>query len=791
MQLVQQAIGLHQQGRLDEAASLYRRVLLAEPENAAALQLLGTVALQRGQLADAIALFDRSLSIAPAQAGVLCNLGLAQHGLGHYPAALSSYQRALALGPSANAHFNRGNTFAAAGQIQEALADYRAALELAPGMTGARDNLIATLRGDGRFAEALAYCEQALAAQPGDHDLLYSRASLMHDLGRYAEALADYEHMLAQVPRAQVFSNHGAILHKLGRYEEALASFEQALALDPEYGDAYGNRAVTALSTGRFALASASLERQHRLAPGRADILRNWSYALMHLDRMPDALLCIEAALRLEPGSVDAMNNRASILKALRRYQEAAQGFEQVLAIAPEHPYAFGNLVRSRLYTCDWRDHAASVAALQAAVLAGKRADVPFSFIASSMSEQANLACAITFGRDKYPQAQERLCGAARYEHGRIRVAYLSADFHEHATSYLMAQLFEAHNRDRFELVAISFGPAHEDPMRQRLRLAFDQFIDVRALDDRAVAELLVGLEIDIAVDLKGYTQDNRTGILSWRPAPVQVNYLGYPGSMGLDYIDYVLADHEVIPPEHEKFYSEKIAYLPDCYQVNDSTRMIAAPFATRAELGLPEDKFVFCCFNNNYKITPVFFALWMRLLDQVPGSVLWLLEDNPDASRNLRLAAVAAGIDPARLVFAARMRLDRHLARHRLADLFLDTSPYNAHTTASDALWAGLPVVSCRGPTFPARVGASLLCAIGLPELVVDTLADYEGLALRLATSPGELARIRTALAAQREVAPLFDIGRFRDGLEAAYLHMWERHRAGQAPATFSVTLP
>jgi protein O-GlcNAc transferase len=348
--------------------------------------------------------------------------------------------------------------------------------------------------------------------------------------------------------------------------------------------------------------------------------------------------------------------------------------------------------------------------------------------------------------------------------------------------------LFEKHDKQRFELTAISFGRHTTGAMRERLTQAFDRFIDVQNLTDRDVAKLITDLEIDIAVDLKGYTQDSRPGILAHRPAPVQVNYLGYPGTMGAEYIDYLLADRYLIPAEHQPYYTEKIVYLPDSYQVNDSKRAIAEDTPTRAEAGLPESGFVFCCFNHNYKITPFMFEIWMRLLANVPDSVLWLFEDNPFVANHLKKAAQLSNIAPERLVFAPRVKLDAHLARQKLADLFLDTLPYNAHTTTSDALWAGLPVVTCMGNAFAARVAGSLLHAIGLPELVTENLQDYEALALKLATNPALLAEIKAKLAKNRLTYPLFNADRFRRHIEAAYLMMWERSQRGEAPVSFAV---
>jgi predicted O-linked N-acetylglucosamine transferase (SPINDLY family) len=365
----------------------------------------------------------------------------------------------------------------------------------------------------------------------------------------------------------------------------------------------------------------------------------------------------------------------------------------------------------------------------------------------------------------------------------KIRIGYYSSDFHNHATAHLMAELLASHDRQKFEVWGFSFGPDRRDAMRQRLAQTFDRFIDVHTHSDHEVAQLSRAMGVDIAVDLKGLTGDARTGIFAHRCAPLQVNFLGYPGTMALPCIDYIVADKVLIPPESQKHYSEKVVYLPHSYQVNDSQRKIADQRFTRAELGLPEQGFVFCCFNNNYKIQPQTFDIWMRLLHAVPGSVLWLFEDNPTAAKNLRLEADHRGVDPARLVFAQRMQLPEHLARHRLADVFLDTLPYNAHTTASDALWAGLPVLTLIGQSFAARVAASLLQAMDLPELITHSEAEYESKALALARQPEQLQALKSKIERQRKTSPLFKGQLFAKHLEAAYEAMLERHRAGLAP--------
>jgi predicted O-linked N-acetylglucosamine transferase (SPINDLY family) len=404
-------------------------------------------------------------------------------------------------------------------------------------------------------------------------------------------------------------------------------------------------------------------------------------------------------------------------------------------------------------------------------------------FVAIPSTSAEQLQCARTWAENNFRLQSSPVWRGERYTHDRIRIGYLSADFHQHATSQLMAGVFEHHDRTRFEVTAISVGPNDGSDMRRRIEAAFERFVDAKPQSDTQIAELVRALEVDILVDLKGYTQDARTGILAMRPAPIQVNYLGFPGTIGAGFIDYIVADRNVIPEHDYDCYVEKIAWLPESYQANDRDRAIADLMPVRAEHGLPDDAFVFCCFNDNYKITPDVFSSWMRILAAVENSVLWLFEDNPTAADNLRREAQARGVAPRRLVFAQRLPTSAHLARHRCADLFLDTVPYGAHTTASDALWTGLPVVTCLGETFAARVGASLLNAIRLPALITTTPAAYEQLAIELANDPARLAALRAKLARDRLTTPLYDTEQYTRDLETAYAAMMERHMAGLPP--------
>lgn len=457
-------------------------------------------------------------------------------------------------------------------------------------------------------------------------------------------------------------------------------------------------------------------------------------------------------------------------------------------ASLPPPLFSEGLQLHQTMLVCDWQGYESALENLRQQVYAGQPASKPFSFLTFPTTAAEQLQVTQDYASRVFPPRPPAWRGQV-YRHDKIRVAYLSADYHEHATSYLTAGLFEGHDRSAFEIYGISYGRTDDSPVRKRLVNAFESFIDVSVMSDDQVAGFLADKQIDIAVDLKGYTQGARPGIFAHRFAPIQVNYLGYPGTMGVPFIDYVIADAIVIPPEHQSFYSEKVAWLPFSYQVNDRARMIAEHIPSRVECGLPDDAFVFCCFNNPYKITPDIFDIWMRLLRDVPGSVLWLYERNPESSHNLRREAAARSVSPDRLVFARKMPLADHLARHKNADLFLDTLPYNAHTTASDALWAGLPLLTCQGGTFAGRVAASLLTAAGLPEMITTSLDDYETRARELARDQNKLTEMEEKLQSNLLTCPLFDTALSVSHIEAAYKTMWRRYQEGVPPVSFSVS--
>jgi protein O-GlcNAc transferase len=698
--------------------------------------------------------------------------------------------RALEIEPdNAGAHLNIGVALRALKRPQDALVSFDRALALKPDHAEALNNRGNALRDLKRPQEALASFDRALELRPDYAELHNNRGNALLELKRPQEALASFDRALTLKPDyAEAHDHRGNALFALKRPHEALICFDRALALKPNYAEAHNNRGIVLLDLERPEEALASFEQALALAPDYPEALNHRGAALLSLRRPAQALASFEQALAHQPDYADALNNEGAALLDLNRHEEAVRSYARLVDLAPDSDYALGRLFHSRLRCCDWTQYSGIAERIIGAVAHAQRADVPLSFLAVSSSAAAQLQCARTFAAGVCPATATPLRAGRRARHEKIRVAYLSGDFREHPVSYLLAGLFERHDRKRFETIAISFRREDKSATGQRVKAAFSRFIDVSREGDRELAALMRELEVDIAVDLMGFTYGSRTAILAYRAAPIQVNYLGFPATTGVEYIDYIIADRFVIPQDRQACYTEKVVYLPDSFQANDDRRPVARKPPGRKEVGLPQSGFVFCSFNNSYKINPPVFELWARLLRAVEGSVLWLIADNPAVPDNLRREAAHRGLDPARLVFAPRVGYAEYLARLALADLFLDTLPFNAGTTASDALWAGVPVLTCAGEAFASRMAGSLLHAVGLPELVTDNLDDYEALALKLAAASAMLADVRAGLARNRATCPLFDTDRFRRHLESAYLTMWARHQCGAPPANFAV---
>jgi protein O-GlcNAc transferase len=636
----------------------------------------------------------------------------------------------------------------------------------------------------GKHQQAYEQFSEALKLNPNVPETWNNRGTISNGRQDYEAALSDFDRAIdLNASYAEAHVNRGKSLLLLKRYDEALAAYDKALSIKPDLAEAWLGRGNVSAALRHHEHTLPALERALSLKPDLAQAWLARGDALLDLSRYDQALTSFDRALSLEPKLGEAWFGRGAGLTAMNRHEDAFAAYNRALSLNPDLAMAEGARLHAKMRCCDWSDYRVECEHLIASVRSGVLAAQPFHLLAVDCSGGDLLRCAETFSEIRFPAVMHRSPESGSSDGRKIRLAYMSSDFREHATSHLMAGLFEAHDRAKFDVIALSAAPDDRSQIRKRLEQSFTDFIDVSGLTDDQAAAQLARSAIDILVDLNGFTRAARTGILRYRPAPIQVNYLGYPGTMASSFIEYIIADQIVIPADDRQFYREKVVWLPHSYQANDRKRDIANRKLSRQDYGLPESAFVFCCFNGSYKINPDMFDCWMAILTRSPGSVLWLLKDGETVPDNLRREARQRGVAPDRLVFAERAPPADHLARHCLADLFLDTLPCNAHTTASDALWAGLPVLTRIGQTFAGRVAASLLNAAGLPELITHSRDEYETLALELVTNRERLLNIRKRLETNRLTEPLFDTALFARHIEAAYEEMFRRHRAGFPP--------
>lgn len=629
-----------------------------------------------------------------------------------------------------------------------------------------------------------------------DFEEQLQKAQALLNEGRLPEAIEQYSVLVAQRPDfAEGYYKRGNAHNRSGSLTAALADYDRAVALNPQHAYAYCNRGTVLERMKRWSEALLSYEKALELNPGDAFACYNRASVLRELDRLEEALSSYDRAITLNSGYVEAYVNRGHLLQRLKRFEQAAASYDKALELCPlplnaagqpatarlEQRFLPGFAQFNRLQICDWRNLEGHVERISTGLRQKLPVIQPLPTLALLDDPALQRAAAESWINTEAPPDSSLGPIAPRPQAAKIRVGYFSADFRIHPVAYLTAGLFEHHDRSRFELTAFSLGPRTNDDMQNRISKAFDRFLDVREHSDTEIAARARSLGIDIAVNLSGITEHSRTQVFALRAAPIQVSYLGYAGTMGAAYMDYLIADAVVVPANQHLHFLEKIVYLPDCFMPFDSDYQIAERIFTRAELGLPQSAFVFCCFNNTFKLTPQIFVAWMRLLSRHENSVLWIPQTNAASVANLKKEASERGIDPRRLVFAQRMdSLPEHLARLRAADLFLDTFPYNAHTTAMDALWAGLPVLTYSGESFASRVAGSLLQTAGLPQLITRSLSEYEDLASSLVTDGERLRQIRATLAQNRVATPLFDTSRYTKNLEAAYESLYERHLSG-----------
>ena len=811
-------IALYSNGQYKEAINQIKVLNEAYPNVPLLFNLVGACYKALGQLEGSVKMFETAVNIKPDYAEAHKNLGITLRDMGQMDEALESLKTAVLVEPNyVDAHYNLAITFKELGHLDESVKSYQKTIEINPNFAQAYNNLGNVFNELGKTKAGIECFEKAIKIKPDFAEAYTNLGNLYKDLEHYDNALQSYQTSIKINPNvAEAHNNLGNGYKDLERYDDAIQSYEKAIQINPQFAEAYYNLGLTMRLLKQLDLAVKSLWQAIEINPNYAEAYNNLGscftllgkansaidcyqksldinpdYAEVHnslgntlnmLGRVKAGIKCFEKAIEINPNFAEAYNSLGNAYKKTKQREKSLVFFQKAMEIKPNMDFILGDILNSKMHLCEWNDIQKMLYETRKKIVNNEKAIDSFNLM-GLIDDPALQRKATEIRVNKDFPKNNTLPTIDHYpKHPKIRIGYFSADFREHPVGFLTAELYELHDRDHFEVHAFSFGPDTKDEMNLRIKAGVDHYHDVKKMSHQQMALFVRSLEIDIAVDLGGFTHDARTDVFAMSAAPIQLSYIGYLGTMGADYYDYLIADPVMIPKESQQHYVEKIVYLPS-FQVNDSKDLPPDITLTRNDVGLPEEGFVFCCFNNTYKFTPTIFDSWARILQKVDGSVLMIYIDNCSAKKNLTEEINKRKIEPNRLFFADRMKRSEYLARYRVTDLFLDTHPYNAGTTASDALKMGLPMITYLGNSYQARMGASIVNALNLPELITSSLEDYEALAIDLATNPKKLKAIKDKLAANLSTAPLYDTPLFTKNLESAYTEMYERYHDGLDP--------
>jgi protein O-GlcNAc transferase len=776
---------------LNLAIISYEKAIAIKPGYVEAHFSLAIVLESFDKFALMVSHLQKAVAIKPNFSEAHLSLGNGFKKLGQFDDAVKSYHQALMIQPNfSEAHHNLGNTFKELGQLNDAVKSYERALLINPDYPSIHNNLGHAFKELGQLEDAVKSYKKALAINPDFPDSHNNLGLAFYELGKFNEAVESYERALSIDPEyAEAHNNLGVSLYKIDQPEDAIKSYERALNIDPAYPSPYNNLTVVYRKLGliedsidTFKMAIDVMISALAVNPNDAETHNDLGIALFETQRLEEAVNSYEKALSIKPSFAKAHNNLGAVFNKLERFDEAINSYEKAFDIKPDIDYVLGNILSAKVNSCDWGDFPNLLNQVKKKIVNNEKAIEPFTLL-GVIDDPALQRKASEISTKFYYPKNNILPSINIYpRHKKVRIGYFSPDFRMHPVGYLTAELYEMHDRNNFEIHAFSFGLDTNDELNLRIKAGVDHFHDVDLMSNKEIALLARSLEIDIAVDLGGFTAGSRPDVFALSAAPIQLSYIGYLGTMGANYYDYLIADQIMIPKKSQKYYSEKIVYLPS-FQVNDSKESPPELTLTRKDLRLPDKGFVFCCFNNTYKFSPTTFDSWGRILKKVKGSVLIIYANNKPSQINLTKEIALRGVDPSRLIFGERVARPEYLARYRVADLFLDTLPYNAGTTASDALRMGLPVLTCQGNSYPSRMAASIINAVNLPELITTTPEQYESLAIELATDPDKYKIIKNKLVSNLSSAPLYDTPMFTRNLESAFTSMYERYLKKQKP--------
>ena len=772
-------IALKDLGKLDEAVKKFKVVLAIKPNFAEMHNNLGVILQELDQLDSAVNHFEQALSIKPDFFEAFKNLGNVYTDLDQNDAAVAAYEKAISINPNYHeAYYCLGISLQKLEKLDIAAKSYEQAIKIKSNYPEAHNNLGVVLLDLGKKNDALKHYENALALKPEFVEAHFNHGNICRVLGNIDSAINSYLAALAINPEyVEAYNNLGNIYKEIGQLHDSIECFNKALLIRYNYADAHNNLGNALVEIGETQVACKSYQRAIDINPDYAEAHNNLGIANYKLGKLDIASKMYNKAIILNSKYADCYANLAIVMRDLKQFDGAISNYEKAVGLNSKLNYIQGDLFHTRMHICSWDNWQSNINELTKNIDNHNKSANPFSMLALVDDPNIQKKTSEIYIGHLYPKSESYQKIKLYPRHKKIRLGYFSADFRDHPVSDLTVELYERHNRDKFEIFAFSFGVDTKDKMNIRVKSGVDYFHDVHKMSYEEVVKLSRSFEIDIAIDLGGFTSDSRTEVFAMSVAPIQISYIGYLGTMGSSYYNYLIADSTIIPEKNQKFYSEKIAYLP-CFQVNDSKQEIPSIFFSRRDIGLPEKGFVFCCFNNTFKITPSTFDSWSRILAKVDDSVLLIYADNQLAERNLTNEIVKRGVNPSRLIFGERLPKSEYLARYRVADLFLDTHPYNAGTTASDALRMGLPILTFTGRSFPSRMASSLLNAVNLPELIATSQEHYEDIAIELALNPSKLKIIKDKLISNLPTSELYNTSLFTQNIESAYTQMYERYQ-------------
>ena len=802
---LKKATQYYRSGRLEKADRIYKAVLTRMPNHPDALHLRGLIANRRGDRKKARELIGAAIGINPHHSTYYNNLGAVSRSDGEMEAAVTCYRKAISLEPEyADAWYNLGTVYHTTGTLDEAVSCYKRAIHCHPQYIDALNNLAAALNEMGKFEASIACCRRVIAMN-ANHAAAYNNlGNALKETEQLPEASNCYQKAIALLPDQCEFYNNLANVHMdMGNIMLAVEFYRQAVDLNPDFAQAYNGMGTAMKALGNQEAALSCFEKTVRIQPNDFQGYHNMGNTYLEMSDFPKALACYTRAVDINPDHPEPYLNMGFAYRDLTCPEEEYQSYKKALQVNPGHEKAVSHMVHYLMQACDWQSLERFNDQLDrmtwAALETGKKAEeMPFLNLARTDDIELNYRLARSWSSEIEKQCAplriirpttESICGISRSSRQRITIGYLSNNFKNHPTAHLTAGIFRAHDRDRFKVHCYSYGEDDRSTYRKKIQSTCDHFSDLQNMDHLTAARKIADDKVDILIDLVGYMKGHRLQIPAFRPAAIQVRWLGMAGTTGAHFFDYILTHPIVTPEHHASCYSEAFAYLPDGYQVNDRDQKISEARITRSEMQLPPDTFVFCCFCTHYKIDPVIFKAWMNILKRIPDSVLWLLKGKGKVMENLKNAAQSHGIDGSRLIFAEKISKARHLKRLQLADLALDTTAVNGAATTSDALWAGIPVITKTGKHFASSMSACILSAVGMSELVVRDLAGYEMLALKLASQPNLLGITKDKLNHNRFTQALFNTPHFVAHLESAYRMMWDRYLEGECPNRFYVS--